>query len=186
MGVKRVCVYCGSSPGTRRGYAAAAAEFGASLARREIGLVYGGGKVGLMGIVADAVLSAGGNVIGVIPEQMVARELAHQGVTKLEVTDTMSERKIRMGELSDGFVALPGGFGTLEEFSEVLSWAQIGLHRKPIGFLNVDGFYEPLLRYFDHMVTEGFVRPESRSLVLCRDSSDGLLEAMEASAASDP
>ena len=164
--LKRVCVFCGSSPGERAGYAAAAREMGRLLAERGIGLVYGGGKVGLMGVVADAVLAGGGEVIGVIPEALMAREVGHGGVTELRVVGSMHERKATMADLSDAFVALPGGFGTWEEYCEVLTWAQLGLHPKPCGLLNVEGYYTPFLALMDHAVAEGFVRPQHRALVL--------------------
>lgn len=164
--LKRVCVFCGSSPGERDGYAKAAREMGRLLAERGIGLVYGGGKVGLMGVVADAVLAGGGEVIGVIPEALMAREVGHGGVTELRVVSSMHERKATMADLSDAFVALPGGFGTWEEYCEVLTWAQLGLHPKPCGLLNVEDYYTPFLALMDHAVAEGFVRPQHRALVL--------------------
>ncbi|HEX2092192.1 MAG TPA: TIGR00730 family Rossman fold protein [Longimicrobiaceae bacterium] len=164
--LKRICVFCGSSPGTRPGYAAAARAVGTLLAERGIGLVYGGGKVGLMGVVADAVLAGGGEVVGVIPEALMAREVGHAGLTELHVVRSMHERKARMADLADAFVALPGGFGTWEEFCEVLTWAQLGLHPKPCGLLNVEEYYAPLLALMDHAVAEGFVRPEHRALVM--------------------
>jgi uncharacterized protein (TIGR00730 family) len=161
-----VCVFCGSSPGARACYAEAARALGAVLVRRHIGLVYGGGCVGLMGELADTVLAAGGEVVGVIPEAMVPKELAHAGLTALRVVGSMHERKAMMADLADAFVALPGGFGTFEEFCEIVTWAQLGLHRKPCGLLNVDGYYDRLLALFDHAVAEQFVRPLHRSLVL--------------------
>lgn len=164
--LKRVCVFCGSSPGARPAYAEAARAMGRALAERGIGLVYGGGKVGLMGVVADAVLKAGGEVVGVIPEALLAREVGHGGVTELRVVRSMHERKATMADLSDAFVALPGGFGTWEEYCEVLTWAQLGIHPKPCGILNVAGYYDPLLALVDHAVSEGFVRPGHRTLVL--------------------
>ena len=151
----------------------------AELARRKIGLVYGGGNVGLMGVIADAVLGAGGDVQGVIPEHLMAREVGHKGLTKLHVVRSMRERKALMADLSDAFVALPGGFGTLEEFCEVVTWTQLGLHAKPCGILNVLGFYSPLLRMFDHAVEERFLKPENRALVLARDKPAELLQALE-------
>ena len=151
-----------------------AAEF----ARRKIGLVYGGGNVGLMGVIADAVLGAGGDVQGVMPEHLMAREVGHKGLTKLHVVRSMHERKALMADLSDAFVALPGGFGTLEEFCEVVTWTQLGLHAKPCGILNVLGFYSPLLRMFDHAVEERFLKPENRALVLARDKPAELLQAL--------
>jgi len=152
---------------------------GAELARRNIGLVYGGGNVGLMGIIADAVLRAGGEAQGVIPEHLMAREIGHRGLTKLHVVRSMHERKALMADLSDAFVALPGGFGTLEEFCEVVTWTQLGLHAKPCGVLNVLGYYSPLLAMFDHAVEERFLKPENRALVMARESPADLLQALE-------
>ncbi len=177
--MKRICVFCGSSQGSRTEYRAAAEELGAELARRGTGLVYGGGNVGLMGVLADAVLGAGGEVIGVIPENLMAREVGHNGLTKLHVVRSMHERKALMADLSDAFIAMPGGFGTLEEFCEVVTWAQLGLHAKPCGILNVMGFYTSLLSMFDHAVQERFLKPENRALVLARDSVAELLRALE-------
>ena len=151
----------------------------AELVRRNIGLVYGGGNVGLMGSIADAVLRAGGEAEGVIPEHLMAREVGHKGLTKLHVVRSMHERKALMADLSDAFVALPGGFGTLEEFCEVVTWTQLGLHAKPCGILNVLGYYSPLLRMFDHAVEERFLKPENRALVLAGESPAELLQALE-------
>jgi len=151
---------------------------GQALARRGIGLVYGGGGIGLMGVLADAALSAGGDVIGVIPEALVAREVAHQGLGDLRVVASMHERKALMADLSDAFVALPGGLGTLEEFCEALTWAQLGIHRKPCGLLNVEGFFDPLLSFFDHAVRERFVSPDHRSLVVVEEDPERLLDAL--------
>ena len=178
MKINRVCVYCGSNSGSRPEYAAAARDLGATLARRGLGLVYGGGRVGLMGIVADAVLAEGGNVIGIIPKAMATKEVAHAGLTEIRVVGSMHERKAMMVELADAFIAMPGGFGTLEEFCEVLTWAQLGLHRKPHGLLNVEGFYNPLLAFFDHAVEQGFVRPVHRELVLAEADSGRLLDSL--------
>ncbi|HEY4840331.1 MAG TPA: TIGR00730 family Rossman fold protein [Terriglobales bacterium] len=175
----RICVFCGSSPGSRAEYRAAAEEMGAELVRKNIGLVYGGGNVGLMGIIADAVLKAGGEVQGVIPENLMALEVGHKGLTKLHVVRSMHERKALMADLSDAFIAMPGGFGTLEEFCEVVTWTQLGLHAKPCGMLNVLGFYTPLLAMLDHSLEEGFLKPESRTLVLARESPADLLQALE-------
>jgi uncharacterized protein (TIGR00730 family) len=177
--MKRICVFCGSSPGSRPEYRTAAEEMGAELARRGTGLVYGGGNVGLMGVLADAVLREGGEVIGVIPENLMAREVGHNGLTKLHVVRSMHERKALMADLSDAFIAMPGGYGTLEEFCEIVTWAQLGLHAKPCGVLNVLGYYSPLLAMFDHAVEERFLKPENRGLVLARDSVVGLLRALE-------
>ena len=176
--MKRVCVFCGSNSGSQWAYQEAAQATGLALARRGMGLVYGGGRVGLMGVVADAVLREGGEVIGVIPEALVAKEAAHRGLTELRVVGSMHERKALMAELAEAFVALPGGFGTLEEFCEVLTWAQLGLHRKPCGLLNVKGFYDPLLSLFDHAVAEGFVRAPHRALVLEAQDPDSLLDLL--------
>src|ERR1039457_6891851 len=177
--MKRICVFCGSSEGSRPEYRDAAEEMAAELVRRNVGLVYGGGNVGLMGTIADAVLNAGGEAVGVIPEHIMAREIGHKGLTKLHVVHSMHERKALMADLSDAFVALPGGFGTLEEFCEVMTWTQLGLHAKPCGILNVMGFYSPLLRMFDHAVEERFLKPEDRALVLARDQPPELLQALE-------
>jgi uncharacterized protein (TIGR00730 family) len=176
--MQAVCVFCGSREGTRPSYAEAARLVGKTLARRGIGVVYGGGRVGLMGAVADAVLEERGEVVGVIPEALLAREIAHEGLTKLHVVDSMHERKRLMAGLSDGFVTLPGGYGTFEEFLEVLSWAQLGIHGKPCGLLDVDGYYEPLATLFDEAVKEGFVPPHHRLLVLIKRDPESLLDAM--------
>ncbi len=176
--MKYICVFCGSSMGLRPAYKVAAQAMGETLARRDLGLVYGGGNVGLMGIVADAALAAGGQVIGVIPEFLVAKEVAHTGLTKLHVVGSMHERKALMAELSDAFVALPGGYGTLEEFCEVLSWAALGLHQKPQGLLNVEGYYNPLLRLFDQAMTEQFLNAALRSLVLEASEPEHLVDKL--------
>lgn len=176
--MRRICVFCGSSAGARDGYAEAARHVGRELAHRGIGLVYGGGGVGLMGIVADAVLEAGGEVDGVIPHALEVRELSHRGVTRLHIVDSMHERKALMAELADGFVVLPGGMGTMEEMCEVLTWAQLGLHVKPCGLLDVSGYWTPLIRFFDHAVDEGFLRPEHRSLMLVDDDAAALITRM--------
>ena len=152
---------------------------GRELVRRNIGLVYGGGNVGLMGIIADAVLKAGGEAQGVIPENLMALEVGHKGLTKLHVLHSMHERKALMADLSDAFVAMPGGFGTLEEFCEVLTWTQLGLHAKPCGILNILGYYSPLLAMFDHAAEERFLKPENRALVLAGESPTDLLQAMD-------
>jgi hypothetical protein len=177
--MKRICIFCGSSPGSRPEYRRATEELAGELVRRKFGLVYGGGNVGLMGILADAVLRVGGEAQGVIPEHLRAREVGHKGLTKLHVVRSMHERKALMADLSDAFVALPGGFGTLEEFCEVVTWTQLGLHAKPCGILNVLGFYSPLLRMFDHAVEERFLKPENRALVLARDQPADLLQTLE-------
>ena len=160
--MRSVCVYCGSNAGSRPVYAARAAELGARLARDGLAVVYGGGNVGLMGIVADAALDAGGEVVGVIPEQLVGWEVAHRGVTRLEVVANMHERKARMFDLSDAFIALPGGFGTMDEMFEMLTWRQLGLGDKPCAFLDVDGFYAPLVAMMDRMVAERFLHADQR------------------------
>lgn len=177
--MKRVCVFCGSNAGTRPEYAAGARELAAQLASRGLGLVYGGGNVGLMGVIADAMLEAGAEVIGVIPRSLVEREVAHHGVTKLHVVQTMHERKAMMNELCDAFIAMPGGFGTLEEFFEVLTWSQLGYHRKPCGLLNVARFFDPLEAMLDHAVAEQFLRPAHRALVIAESSPLPLLDRLE-------
>lgn len=176
--MKYVCVFCASNMGLRPAYKQAALAMGEALARRGLGLVYGGANTGLMGAVANATLAVGGEVIGVIPEFFVAKEIAHTGLAKLHVVGSMHERKALMAELSDAFVALPGGYGTLEEFCEILTWSQLGLHHKPQGLLNVEGYYESLLRFFDQAVTEQFLKPELRSLVLEASDPEQLLDLM--------
>lgn len=177
--LRQVCVFCGSSRGTNPAHLAAAQNLGRELAQRGLALVYGGGNIGLMGALADAALSAGGHVIGVIPEALLAKEVGHRGLPDLRIVKTMHERKALMAELSDGFIALPGGFGTFEEFFEVLTWSQLGLHAKPCGVLNVASFFTPLLQLIDHAVTEGFIRPAHRELMLVDDSLERLLERMK-------
>ena len=176
--MRSVCVFCGSSTGTSPIYRTAATRLGELIARRGLRLVYGGGNVGLMGVVAEAAMAAGGEVIGVIPEALMARELGHGGVTELRVVGSMHERKALMADLGDGFVALPGGFGTLEEFCEVLTWAQLGIHRKPCGLLDVGGYWSSLTALFDHAVAEGFLQPDVRALVLEDADPDRLLDRM--------
>ncbi len=178
--MKRIAVYCGSNKGVRPEYAAAARELGALLARERIELVYGGGSGGLMGIVADAALQHGGHVIGVIPEKLHIREIIHHGLPDLRIVKDMHERKAMMAELADGFIALPGGYGTFEEFFEVLAWSQLGWHPKPFGLLDVAGFYAPLLKFLDHTRDEGFIRPQHRELVLVSDSAEKLLPQLRA------
>jgi len=177
--MKRIAVYCGSNKGHRPEYAAAAVELGSLLAREKIELVYGGGMVGLMGIVADAVLQHGGHVIGVIPEKLVIKEVVHEKLPDLRVVKTMHERKALMAELSDGFIALPGGYGTFEEFFEVLAWAQLGWHQKPFGLLDVAGFYHDLHAFLDHSQKEGFIRPQHRALVLVEQTAEKILARMK-------
>ena len=178
--MKTLCVYCGSNAGNDPAYAALARALGTRLASDGIALVYGGGNVGLMGIVADAVLEHGGEVIGVIPQQLVDWEVAHKGVTRLEVVDSMHTRKQRMFELSDGFVALPGGFGTLDEMFEMLTWRQLGIGDKPCAFLDVEGFYTPLMGMIDRMVEERFLHPEQRNDLWHGDDLDAMVAWMRA------
>src|SRR3954471_11403967 len=178
--MERLCVFCGSSLGRAPAYAASAAQLGRVLAQRGIGLVYGGGRVGLMGVLADAALAAGGEVIGVIPQALVERELGHRGLTQLRVVDSMHARKALMGELAAGFIALPGGIGTLEELFEVWSWAQLGLHRKPCGLLDVDGFFAPLVGFLDGQVEEGFIHPTYRAMLAVASTPEALLDAFAA------
>lgn len=178
--MKRICVFCGSSSGNDPRYLEAAQAMGRVLADRGLGLVYGGGSVGLMGAVADAALAAGAEVIGVIPRVLQIRELAHRSLTTLHVVDSMHQRKALMAELSDGFVALPGGMGTLEELSEVLTWAQLGLHARPVGLLDVAGYYRPLATFFDQAVTAGFLRPVHRGLLLVGEEPAALLDQLAA------
>jgi uncharacterized protein (TIGR00730 family) len=178
--MKRICVFCGSSPGVDPAYAEAATRLGATLARRGLELVYGGGTVGLMGTVANATLAAGGKVIGVIPKALQLRELAHVHLTSLHVTGSMHERKAKMAELSQGFVALPGGLGTLEEFAEIVTWAQLGIHARPCALLDVKGYWRPLVAFLDHAVEAGFVSPLHRQLVLVESDPDALLDRFAA------
>jgi uncharacterized protein (TIGR00730 family) len=176
--LRSLCVYCGSLVGARPAYAGAAAALGEQLAEEGIALVYGGGRVGLMGILADSVLRAGGSVTGVIPRALADREVAHEGLDDLRVVGSMHERKALMAELSDAFVALPGGLGTLEEIAEMLTWAQLGLHRKPCALLDVDDYYAPLVRFLDHATTEQFVRAEHRSLIVVESEPPALLRRL--------
>jgi hypothetical protein len=177
--MKRICVFCGCSAGTRPQYRKCAEELGAEFARRNIGLVYGGGNVGLMGAIADAVLESGGEAIGVIPEHLMSREIGHKQLTKLHIVHSMHERKALMADLSDAFIALPGGFGTFEEFFEVLTWSQLGLHMKPCGMMNVLDYYTPLLVMLDHAVEERFLKAQNRALVLSAENPQALLQALE-------
>ena len=176
--MRSICVFAGSNSGARAEYAAAARELGQALARRQIGLVYGGARVGLMGALADEALSAGGRVIGVMPEALVAKEVAHRSLSELRIVKSMHERKAMMAELSDGFVALPGGWGTLDEFFEIITWAQLGMHRKPCGLLNVQGYFDTLLAFVEHSVDEGFVRREHRSMISVSSSPIALLDLL--------
>ncbi|HEY3160037.1 MAG TPA: TIGR00730 family Rossman fold protein [Vicinamibacterales bacterium] len=176
--MRRVCVFCGSSTGNRAVYADAAKELAREMVRRGIGLVFGGGAVGLMGVIADAVLAAGGHAIGVIPHALVARELAHRALPDLRVVNSMHERKATMAELADAFVAMPGGFGTFEEFCEVVTWTQLGVHRKSCGLLNVGGFYDALIAQFDRGVAEGFIKTANRRIVVAHPDPGALLDAL--------
>src|SRR5215469_7701986 len=176
--MKRIAVYCGSNKGVKPEYAGAAQELGALLAREKIELVYGGGCVGLMGMVADGALKSGGHVIGVIPEKLVIKEVVHEKLPDLRVVKTMHERKALIEELSDGFIALPGGFGTLEEFFEILTWGQLGWHQKPFGLLNVSEYYSRLTQFLDHTTTEGFIRPKHRELVIIESDPEKILLRM--------
>jgi len=176
--VKSVCVFTGSSRGSRDEYANAARELGRVLVERDVTLVFGGGNVGLMGFLSDEVMARGGRAIGVIPESLVAKEVAHAGLTELRVVRSMHERKAMMAELSDAFVAMPGGMGTLDEFFEILTWAQLGLHRKPCGMLNVGGYFDGLLAFLDHSVDERFVRKEHRDMIAVETSPAALLDEL--------
>jgi len=174
----RVCVFCGSQVGSNGLYQQAAAELGCLLVQRGYGLVYGGGHVGLMGVIADAVLHNGGEVIGVIPEAMMVRELAHTGITRMDVVPSMHARKARMAELADAFIAMPGGYGTFEELFEIMTWALLGIHQKPIGLLNVAGYFNALLACVEHAMAEGFIPPEHRQLTVIAERPTALLDAL--------
>jgi uncharacterized protein (TIGR00730 family) len=176
--VHSVCVFCGSSIGLRAEFAASARQVGTALAARGLELVYGAGHIGLMGILADAALAAGGRVIGVIPQAMVERELAHRGLSELHVVRTMHERKALMADRAGAFLALPGGFGTADELFEILTWAQLGLHARPVGLLNVAGFFDPLLAWLDRTVAEGFLREQHRQLLIVGDHPEALIDAL--------
>jgi len=176
--LKRICVFCGSSLGARPAYRQAAQRLGELLAERRIGVVFGGGSVGLMGVLADAALAKGGEVIGVMPESLVRREISHGGVTKLHVVETMHQRKALMADLSDAFIALPGGYGTLEELCEAITWSQLGIQQKPCGLLNIEKYWDGLLAVLDHAVDEGFVRPENSQLVLVAQRPEWMLERL--------
>lgn len=177
--MKRVCIYCGSRTGEHPAYREAAVRLGRLLVERELELVFGAGSIGLMGVVADTVLAEGGKVIGVIPKFLSAREILHQAMTETHVVDTMHERKALMEELSDAFIALPGGLGTFEELFEILTWSQLGLHRKNIGLLNVRNYFDPLLSQIDHSIAEGFVKPKNRDLFVVSDDPAKLLDLLE-------
>jgi uncharacterized protein (TIGR00730 family) len=175
--MRRLCVFSGSSPGAHPDYAEAAEELGAALAPHGIGLVYGGASVGLMGVVADAALEAGADVVGVIPQALVDREIAHKGVSDLRIVASMHERKALMADLADGFVALPGGMGTLEELFEVYTWTQLGLHSKPLGLLDVRGYYAQLAAFLDHAVEERFLTPEHREMLVVEERAEAMIAA---------
>ena len=174
--IKSVCVFCGSRVGDNPAYALAASRLGTLLASKNIQLVYGAGNIGLMGLVADACLAANGKVVGVIPTKLVEKEVAHKGLTELIVVESMHERKALMATKSDAFVALPGGFGTCDELFEILTWAQLGIHHKPIGILNTDGFFNPLLAWIDQMIDQGFVKQRFKELLLVAEKPDELME----------
>ncbi len=176
--MKRVCIFCGSQTGNRPIYLDIAQRMGHALTKRRLGLVYGGGGIGLMKVLADAVLDTGGDVIGVIPKSLTTKEIAHDRVTDLRIVASMHERKALMADLADAFIALPGGYGTLEEFCEVVTWAQLGIHRKPCGILNVEGFYDHFLEHLDKKVKEGFLSPLNRSLVIEGNTPDRLLDTL--------
>ena len=178
---KKICVFTGSRHGLSPEYAGAAKQLGQELVARGYGLVYGGGNVGLMNVIADTVLGLAGEVVGVIPDSLVSKEVAHRGLTELRVVGSMHERKALMAELSDGFIAMTGGIGTMEEFFEVLSWAQLGLHDKPCGLLNASRYYDSLIQFLDHAVAEDFVKPKHRALMLVEDQAAKLLDRFEQS-----
>ncbi|MBB1520419.1 LOG family protein [Aquipseudomonas guryensis] len=180
MSLKSVCVFCGASTGHNPLYREAATQLGRTLAERGLTLIYGGGAVGLMGVVADAVMAAGGQVIGIIPQSLERSEIGHKGLTRLEVVDGMHARKARMAELADAFIALPGGLGTLEELFEVWTWGQLGYHGKPLGLLDVNGFYQQLSGFLDHLVSEGFVRAPHRDMLQRSESAGELLDQLAA------
>ncbi|MDQ3130446.1 MAG: TIGR00730 family Rossman fold protein [Acidobacteriota bacterium] len=176
--MKRICVFCGSSNGANPVYLETAETVGRFLVSRNIELVYGGGRVGLMGKIADTVLAGGGKVIGIIPESLAVKEVAHQSLTEIHIVDSMHERKALMAEYANGFIALPGGFGTFEEFCEIVTWAQLGIHQKPCGLLNADGFYDNLIAMFDYSAAQKFIRNEHRNLVLVENNIEKLYDSM--------
>lgn len=176
--MRSICVFCGSSAGRNSNYKGAAVELGRLLAQKDLQLVYGGGNIGLMGEIAQSVIKSGGKAIGVIPRFLVEKELVYDKLTEIRVVESMHERKAIMADLADAFIAMPGGFGTLEETVEVLTWAQLGLHEKPIGLLNIDGYYSHLNKFFDHMIAEGFLMREYKDMLLVRDDPDGLLDSL--------
>ena len=178
--MKRLCVYCGSSSGRQPGYAQVARQLAHAMVSKNIDLVYGGASVGIMGEIANAVLGEGGDVIGVIPKGLFAKEVAHTGITELREVGSMHERKALMADLSDGFIALPGGLGTIEEIFEIITWSQLGMHRKPCGLLNVNNYYDKLIGFLDHAVSEQFIKATHRSTILIDKCSDRLLEKFEA------
>jgi uncharacterized protein (TIGR00730 family) len=178
--LKRISVFCGSRDGSRSSYVQAAEALGQALLQRGIGLVYGGGGVGMMGRISETVKSGGGEIIGIIPNALLAREVGRNDIGELRIVRSMHERKAMMVEISDGFIAIPGGFGTFEEFCEIVTWAQLGLHAKPVGLLNVDSYFDPLIAQFDRAVTEEFAYPENRALILHETNPDRLLDLMEA------
>ncbi len=176
--IRRICVFCGSSVGSRPSYAAAAGELARVLVQKDISIVYGGGHSGLMGTLADAALQAGGRITGIMPRALVEKERAHLGLPDLRVVDSMHERKALMAEFADAFIAMPGGYGTLEEFCEILTWTQLGLQQKPCGILNVDGYYDHLLQLFDHAVAEQFLRPVHREMVIAAGDPEALVDRL--------
>lgn len=177
--MKSICVYCGSSSGNNEIYTEQATALGKLLAKRNIKLVYGGANVGLMGVIADTVLDNGGKAIGIIPESLVAHEVAHPKLTELKIVDSMHARKAMMAELSDGFIAMPGGLGTLEELFEILTWGQLGFHHKPCAILNVNGYYDKLLEYLEHAVGEQLLKPKHRQLLLSGNDPDAVMKVMD-------
>jgi uncharacterized protein (TIGR00730 family) len=176
MKIDKICVYCGSSPGRRPAFALAAQQLARAMHKRGIGLVYGGAAVGIMGILANAVLEAGGEAIGVIPKSLAIKEVAHHNLTELHVVSSMHERKAMMADLADGFIALPGGWGTLEEIFEILTWAQLGFHEKPCGLLNVEGYYDPLIDFLENAIEQQFVREVCRPMLMKADEPAALLD----------
>lgn len=182
--MQRICIYCGSRSGKNPAYHKAAEQLATELVKHDLGLVYGGASIGIMGVIADAVMAQGGEVIGVIPQVLVEKEVSHLHLTDLKVVNSMHERKALMAELSDGFIALPGGLGTLEELFEILTWAQLGLHQKPCALLNVNGYYDGLIGFLDQAVTEQFVKPKHRELLLVEDNPHTLIDRFMAHHAS--
>lgn len=181
--MKSIAVYCGASPGAKPVYAEAARQLARSLVEHNIALVYGGGKVGLMGVIADEVLRLGGEATGVIPHALLAREVGHEGLTRMFVVKDMHERKAMMSDLSDGFIAMPGGMGTLEELFEMITWSQLGIHNKPVGLLNVDGFYDGLVKFVHHLHDEGFVRQQHLDIIKVEPGADALVRRLQAAGA---